>query len=158
MRQTIKIANPMDFQFVFRRYITPSTSYLLDNFESDKSICGYIEKNRFQIWQNIGIRNFKMITYGVLHGIIQEDGSLVYYFKKRKDGFIFSIAMAIFSVVIGILASYNLNNIVPILPSILIACIAIFLANYHSKKDRQQLLAVLDHMIYEIANGKNYKD
>ena len=154
MKQMIVDINATEFQIVFQKYVLLSGSYLFDNRDEERSICGHMNKSCFQIWQNIGIRNFKMLTHGVLCGTIKEDGTLYYSFKKRIDGFIFLIGMAIFSIIMGILACQNTDNIMLMLPFILIAFFNVFLASYHSKKDQRQLLGVLNHIIYEVSNEK----
>ena len=135
----------------FPKYVGHANSYLTDSRSLPQYVCGYMDKNRFAIWQNIGIRNFKMLTHGVLRGEIKEDGLLVYQFGKRIDGVIFLIAMAVMSIVIGAIVSVEFSNAFLLIPFAAIALWNIFFAFYHSRKDRNQLIGVLNHILHEIS-------
>lgn len=153
MKQTVDNVHFNKFPLVFKKYVAISSSYLLDSNLKNGSICGFINRNKFQMWQNIGIRNVKMLTHGVVHGVISEDGTLVYYFRKRMDGVIFLIGMAIFSMVVGMLMYHGSDNFLLALPFALLALLNIFLIFYHSKKDQEQLKSTLDRIIYEVSKG-----
>ena len=151
MKQTISGVDYKKFQFLFPQYVGHSGSYLTDRRSLPQSVCGYMDRNNFAIWQNIGIRNFKTLTCGVLRGEIKEDGSLVYHFKKRIDGFVLLIAMAVMSIIIGAIISVEFSNIFLLLPFAAIALLNIFFAFRHSPKDRNQLIGVLNHILHEIS-------
>ena len=93
MKQIVDNVHFNKFPLVFKKYVAISSSYLLDSNLKNGSMCGFINRNKFQMWQNIGIRNVKMLTHGVVHGVISEDGTLVYYFRKRMEGVIFGDAI-----------------------------------------------------------------
>lgn len=149
MKQTISGVNYQKFQSRFQKYVGHSGSYLKDSRSLSESVCGYADQNRFAIWQNIGIRNFKTLTCGILRGEFQKNGSLVYRYEKRLDGVIFLIAMAVLSMVIGILAGIGLENLLALIPFAIIALVNVFFAIRHSEKDRQKLMTVLNQIIYE---------
>ena len=153
MKQIIDNVNFNKFPLVFKKYVATSSSYLLYSGLENGSICGFINGNKFQMWQNIGIRNVKMLTHGVVCGEISEDGTLVYYFRKRMDGVIFLIGMSIFGMIVGALMYHSSDNFFLVFPFALLALLNIFIAFYHSKKDKEQLKSTLDCIIYEVLKG-----
>ena len=153
MKQIVNNINSKKFILIFKKYVAQSSGYLFNNNFGNDSICGYVYGDHFQIWENIGIRNLKMLTYGVMHGVIKNDGSLVYYFRKRMDGVIFLLGMSVFSMVMGILAYCDFGNIMVVTPFFVVILFNVFLIVWHSKRDRQQLISVLNRIIYETSNG-----
>jgi hypothetical protein len=153
VKQIVKNINSKKFSFIFKKYVAQSSSYLFNNDFGNDAICGYVYGKHFQIWQNTGIRNLKMLTYGVMHGVIKNDGSLVYYFRKRMDGVIFLLGMSVLSMILGILTYRDLGNIMFVFPFLAVIFFNVFLICWHSKRDRQQLLSVLNRIIYESSNG-----
>lgn len=153
MKQIVNNINSKKFPLIFKKYVAQSSSYLFNSNFGNEAICGYVYGDHFQIWQNIGIRNLKMLTYGVMHGVIKNDGSLVYCFRKRMDGVIFLLGMAVFSMIIGILAYRDIGHIMVVLPFFVVILFNVFLIVWHSKRDRQQLTSVLNRIVYEASNG-----
>ena len=129
----------------FSRYVRFSREYMLGNDGIGKGeVCGHLVNGRFSMWENIGIRSPRMLTYEVLYGSVSEDGRLVYSFEKRLDGNIFTIGSAAIALIGGVILSVVQQDWLFAIPFFALAVLALLPRFFPSKKNRQHLLSVLN--------------
>lgn len=149
MKNIVKNVDLGKFTAAFQKNISYANDYMFNTKETFSSTCGYIYKTRFQIWENIGIRNLKMIFHEVLIGEWYSDGTIKYRFQKRRDGVILLLAMAVMCCIMGVFSYRDMANFWALIPFALIAILNIGLIFSHSKRNRRDLIAALNRVIYE---------
>ena len=142
------------FENCFKNHIPCASTCLLSpsGVELGEN-CGYIEKNRFSIWKNIGARNPRMLFLEKLDGEIKEDGTVTYKFSKRTDGNILTMGFIIMLLIAAIISWTATNDWVGSAVLFSVSLVFFILHSLHSKTNRERLLFTLETIVNE-ANNK----
>ena len=143
-------ANKENFANCFKNHVTSATSCLTEPTDVQKGeTCGYIENNRFCIWKNIGIRTPNMLFHEMLHGEIEDDGTVTYKFSKRTDGNFFTLGFVIIFIIAGIIFGFNMNEWVGATAMFAMSAVFFILRFFHSKSNRERLIFTLEMIVKE---------